>query len=130
MEGRSKSNQFLVHALGNTREHGGSSGKNDVSVQVLTDIDITLHDGVVGGLVDTSRLHTQERWLEQSLRATESLVSDGDDLSVRQFVALLQFRGRGGLLHLGIEVQSDVSQLLLDVTDDLTLGGGGERVTT
>merc|ERR1711939_1290660 len=45
--GRGKSNQLLVHALSNTREHGGSSGKNDVTVQVLTDINIALHDGVV-----------------------------------------------------------------------------------
>ena len=33
----------------------------------------------------------------------------------------------GCLLHLGVEVEGDVAQLLLDVADDLALGGGGER---
>merc|ERR1712173_275867 len=128
--GRGKSNQLLVHALSNTREHGGSSGENDVAVQVLTDIDIALHDGVVGSLMDTSRLHTQERGMEEGLRATESLVTDGDDLTIRKLVGLLEGGGRGSGLHLLLEVKGDVGELLLDVTDDFTLGGGGERVTT
>jgi hypothetical protein len=38
--------------------------------------------------VDSGGFHTQERWLEEGLWASESLVSDGDDLSVRQFVRL------------------------------------------
>mgnify|MGYP005999693551 CR=1 FL=1 len=117
--GRGKSNQLLVHALSNTREHGGSSGENDVAVQVLTDIDIALHDGVVAGLVDTSRLHTQERGLEEGLRATESLVTDGDHLTIRKFVGLLEGGGRGSGLHLLLEVKGDVGELLLDVTQTL-----------
>jgi hypothetical protein len=52
--------KLLVHAVSNTREHGGSSRKNDVSVEILTDINVALHDGVVGGLVDTGRLHSEE----------------------------------------------------------------------
>jgi len=67
---------------------------------------------------------------EESLRATESLVSDGDDLTIRKFVALLKGRGRGSSLHLLLEVKGDVSQLLLDITNDLTLGSGGEGITT
>ena len=128
--GRSKSSQLLLHTVGNTGEHGGSTRQHNVAVQVLTDIDIALHDGVVRGLVDTSGLHTQERGLEEGLRAPEALVSDGDDLTIRQLVGLLEGRGRGSGLHLLLEVEGDVGELLLDVTDDLTLGGGGERVTT
>lgn len=81
---------FLLHAVSNTREHGGTTGQDGVGVQILTDIDIALHDGVVGGLMDTSRLHTQEGWLEEGLWAPETLVTDGDDLSVGQLVALFQ----------------------------------------
>ena len=40
--------------------------------------------------MDTSRLHTEEAGLEESLGATESLVSDGDHLTVRELVALLK----------------------------------------
>jgi len=78
--------------------------------------------------VDTSRLHAEEGRLEQGLRAAETLVSDGDDLSVGKLVGLLEGRGRGSGLHFLIEVQGDVGELLLDVTDDLALGGGGEGV--
>ena len=127
---RSKSSQLLLHTVSNTGEHGGSTRQHNVAVQVLTDIDITLHDGVVRGLVDTSSLHTQERGLEESLRAPEALVTDGDNLTIRQLVGLLESGGRGSSLHLLLEVKSDVGELLLDVTDNLTLGSGGERVTT
>merc|ERR1712109_241336 len=33
--------------------HGGTSRHDGVGVQVLTDVNIALHDGVVGGLMDT-----------------------------------------------------------------------------
>merc|ERR1712080_133659 len=55
----------------------------------------SLHDGVVGGLVDAAGLHSQEAGLEQSLGAPEPLVTDGDDLSVGQLVGLLQGGGGG-----------------------------------
>ena len=68
-----------------------------------------------------SPLPTNERGLEQGLGAAETLVADGDDLTVRQLVALLQGGGGGGGGHLILKVQSDVTQLLLDVTHNLTL---------
>ena len=88
--GRGKIDDLLLHTVGNTGVHGGTTGQDNVGVQVLTDVDVALHDGVVGGLVDSRLLHTQEGWLEESLGATESLVSDGDDLTVRKLVALLE----------------------------------------
>ena len=80
--------------------------------------------------MDSSRLHSEEGWLEESLGATEALVSNGDDLSVRKLVALLEGRGVGSGLHLLLEVKGNVGELLLDVADDFTLGSGGERVST
>ena len=80
--GTYEGSELLLHAVSNTGEHGCSSREHNVSVQVLADVDIALHDRVVGGLVDSSGLHTQEGGLEEGLRATETLVSDGDDLSV------------------------------------------------
>ena len=55
---------LLLHTVGNTWVHCGASRQYSVGVQILTDVDIALHDGVVGGLMDTSRFHTQEGWLE------------------------------------------------------------------
>ena len=56
---------LLLHAVGDTREHGRAAGHDGVGVQVLTDIDVALHDGVESGLVDTARLHTEEGRLEE-----------------------------------------------------------------
>ena len=58
--GGSKGRDLLLHAGSNARVHGGDSRRHGVGVQVLTDFDVALHDGVVGGLVDTAGLHTQE----------------------------------------------------------------------
>ncbi|GMR50477.1 hypothetical protein PMAYCL1PPCAC_20672, partial [Pristionchus mayeri] len=120
---------LLLHSVGDSGVHGRSSGEDGVGVQVLTDVDVALHDGVVGGLVDSGGLHTQERGLEESLGATEALVSDGDDLKIGKLVGLLEGGGGGGGGHLLLEVEGDVAELLLDVSDDFTLGSGGEGVT-
>merc|ERR1719154_57798 len=42
--GRSKSSDFFLHTISNTRVHGGTTRKNSVGVQVLTDINVALHD--------------------------------------------------------------------------------------
>ncbi len=76
------------------------------------------------------RKPTEEGWLEEGLWATEPLIADGDDLSVRQLIALLQGGGGGSGAHLLLEVQGDVAQLLLDVTHDFPLSCGGEGVAT
>merc|ERR1711976_1115911 len=128
--GWGKSSDLLLHSAGNTGVHGGATGQDGVGVQVLPDVNIALHDGVVGGLVDTTGLHTQERRLEESLRAPEPLIADGDDLTVGKLVGLLEGAGGGSGGHLLLEVQGDVAELLLDVTDNLALSGGGERVAT
>jgi len=128
--GGSEGGDLLLHTVSNTRVHGGTTGEDVVSVQVLSDINVALHDGVVSGLVDTSGFHTNERRLEEGLWATESLVTNGNDLTVGKLVALLEGSGGSGGGHLLLEVKSDVAELLLNVSDDLTLGGGDERVTS
>ena len=65
---------------------------------------------------------TNEGRLEEGLGAAETLIANGDDLAVRQLVALLQGGGRSSSGHLILKVQSDIAQLLLDVTHDLTFG--------
>ena len=125
----SKVLELLLETLADAREHRGTTGEDNVAVEILTDIDIALHDGVVGGLSNTDGLEADERRLEENLRAAETLVADGDDLTVRKLVGLLNSGRRGGDAHLLVEVESDVRKLLLDVTNDFTLGSGGERVT-
>ena len=56
----SEGGDLLLHPVGDTGVHGGASGEDSVGVQVLPDIDVALHDGVVGGLVDSAGLHSEE----------------------------------------------------------------------
>merc|ERR1711976_129267 len=128
--GWSKSGDFLLHTVSNTGVHGGASRHDSVGIEILSDVNIALHDGVVGGLVDAAGFHSKEGRLEEGFRGTEPLVANGDDLTVGKFIGLLEGGGGGSGGHLLFEVKSNIAKLLLDVTDNLTLSGGGERVTT
>merc|ERR1719317_1074443 len=39
------SSDFLLHPVSNTRVHGGASRHDGVGIEILTDVNITLHDG-------------------------------------------------------------------------------------
>merc|ERR1712012_1081423 len=60
---------------------------------------------------------------------TEPLVANGDDLTVGKLIGLLEGGGGGSSGHFLLEVKGNIAELLLDVTDNFTLSGGGERVT-
>merc|ERR1711953_324990 len=121
---------FLLHSVSNTWVHGGASRHDGVGVQVLTDVNIALHDGVVGGLMDTAGFHSQEGWLEEGFWGTETFIANGDNLAIGQFIGFLQ-GGRGSSsCHFLFEVKGNIAELLLDVTDNFTLGSGGERVAS
>merc|ERR1712128_7326 len=128
--GGSKGSDLLLHPVSDTRVHGGASGHDGVGVQVLPDVNIALHDGVVGGLVDATGLHSKEGRLKESLWAPEPLIANGDDLAVGKFIRLLEGGGGSSSGHLLLEVKGNIAELLLDVTDNLTLSSGGERVAT
>merc|ERR1712106_1087372 len=128
--GWSKSSDFRLHTVSNTRVHGGASGHDSVGIEILTDVNITLHDGVKGSLMEATGFHSKERWLEESLWATETLISNGDDLTVGKLIRLLKGGGGSSSGHFLLEVKSNIAELLLDVTDNLTLSSGGERVAT
>merc|ERR1719264_1867564 len=85
---------FLLHSVGNTWVHGGATRHDGVGVQVLTDVNITLHDGVVCGLMDTAGFHSQEGRLEEGFRGTEPLIANGDNLAIGKLIGLLE--GGGG----------------------------------
>jgi hypothetical protein len=102
---------------------------DNITIEILSDINITLHDGVEGCDMDTTRFKTQNRWLEQRLWSTETLVTNGDDLSIRKFVRLFQAGRLTGSLNFLLEIKSNIAKLLFDITNDFSLGGGGESVT-
>merc|ERR1712241_454285 len=128
--GWSKGSDFLLHTISNTRVHGGASRHNSVSIEILPDVNIALHDGVVGSLMDTAGFHSKEGRLEEGLRGTEPLIANGDDLAIGKLIGLLEGGGGSSGGHLLLEVKGNIAKLFLDVTDNLTLSSGGERVTT
>jgi len=128
--GGSQGSDLLLHPVSNTRVHGGATRHDSVGIEVLPDVNIALHDGVVGGLMDAAGLHAKEGRLEEGLRGTEPLITNGNDLAIGKFIRLLKGGGGSSSGHLLLEVKGNIAELLLDVTDNLTLSGGGERVTT
>merc|ERR1711894_421544 len=128
--GWSKGGDFLLHTVSNTRVHSGASGHDSVGIQILTDVNIALHDGVVGGLVDAAGFHAKEGRLEKSLRAAETLIANGDDLAIGKLIRLLKGGGGSSSGHFLLEVKGDIAELLLDVTDNLAFSSGGEGVAT
>ena len=78
--------------------------------------------------MDAAGLASEHAGLEERLGTAEALVADGDDLAVGKLVRLLEARALAGGLDLLLEVEGDVTELLLDVADDLTLGSGREGV--
>ena len=95
----------------------------------LTDVDVALHDAVEATFVDADDFHAQESGAEHGLGAAETLVADGDDLTIGQLVGLFDGRGGGGGGHFLLKVEGDVAKLLLDVADNLALGGRNHRGT-
>merc|ERR1719355_29379 len=67
--GGSKGGDLFLHSVSDTGVHGGATREDGVGVQVLPDVNIALHDGVVDCLVDAARFHSQEGRLEESLGA-------------------------------------------------------------
>merc|ERR1711894_418426 len=117
--GWSKGSDLLLHTVSNTRVHGGASRHDSVGIEILTDVNIALHDGVVGGFMDATGFHSKEGRLEESLRAAETLIANGDDLAVGKLIRLLKGGGGSGSGHLLLEVKGNIAELLLDVTDNL-----------
>ena len=117
---------LFLHPVRDAGVRGGPARQHSVGIEVLVDVDVTLHDGTEGSFVNATEFHAQERSLEESLRAAEPLIADGDDLPVRQLVAFLPEGAGGHGGHFLLKVQGDVAELLLDVTDDFPLGRSGE----
>merc|ERR1711931_337468 len=128
--GWSKGGDFLLHTISNTGVHGGASRHDGVGIQVLPDVNIALHNGVVGGLMDTTGFHSKEGRLEESFRGTESLIANGDDLTIRKLIGLLEGGGGSSSGHFLLKVKGNIAEFLLDVTDNFTLSSGSERIAT
>merc|ERR1711936_120425 len=105
--GWSQGSDLLLHTISNTWVHGGAAGHDSVGIEILPDVNIALHDGVVGGLVDTAGFHSEEGRLEKGLRGTEPLIANGDDLAIGKLIGLLEGGGGSSGGHLLLEVKGN-----------------------
>merc|ERR1719436_1426863 len=80
--------------------------------------------------MDTAGFHSQEGWLEEGFWGTEAFVANGDNLAIGQFIGFLQGGGGSSSCHFLFEVKGNIAKLFLDVTNNFTLSGGGERVAS
>lgn len=76
---------LLLHSIGDTWIHGGAAREYRIGVQILTNVNVALHDRIVRCLMYTAGLHAQETRLEHRFRATEALVADRDDLESNHY---------------------------------------------
>merc|ERR1719315_675108 len=79
--------------------------------------------------MDAAGFHSKEGRLEEGLRGTEPLITNGNDLAIGKFIRLLKGGGGSSSGHLLLEVKGNIAELLLDVTDNLALSSG-EGVAT
>merc|ERR1712241_1431024 len=93
--------------VSNTGVHGGASGHDGVGIKILTDVNIALHDGVVGCLMDAAGFHSKEGGLEECLWAAETLIANGDDLAIGKLIGLLKGGGGSSSGHLLFKVKTN-----------------------
>merc|ERR1719225_892639 len=80
--------------------------------------------------MDTTGFHSEEGRLEEGLRGAEPLVTDGDDLTVRKLIGLLKGGGSSSSGHFLLKVKGNIAELFFDVTDNLALSSGSERIAS
>jgi len=66
--------------------------------------------------------------LEEILRASESLIANGNDFTIGHLVVLFELRAVDGLLKSIFVVKGNEAELLLNISDDFKLRRGLELV--
>lgn len=117
--------KLFLKSVGETFIKGGSSGKDDVVVEVLSNVDIALLDGTEGHGVHTLNLVTllDQIWEEETLWSHESWAVDGNSLAVGKLVHLLEFGGLSSLNLIGGWVKRNVTEIFLNFSNDLSPSG-------
>lgn len=82
----SQSSNFLAESLWDTWEHSCSTTHNDVAVQIFSNINITLKDGLISDFVEAWHFLSNQHRFEEGLWASESLVANWDSLSIGKLI--------------------------------------------
>ena len=74
---------FFLHAVSEARKHSGTTRQNNVGIEDLPDVNITLYDGVIEHITDAGR--SKDPHVE-NLGAQEPFFADGNHFAVRKLV--------------------------------------------
>jgi len=116
--------QLLGESIGETLVERGTTGQDDVAVEIKSNIEIASIDGRIGELMKTLLLRALLDKLrsENSLRGRESRSSDSDRLAIRQLEDLVELARASCLLLRVLIVQRDKANSLLHLADNLLPG--------
>ena len=74
--------ELFGHSLSDAGEHSRAARHNDVGVEVSSDVDVALHDGLESAVMDAWRFLADEGWLEEHFGTSESLVANNDHVAI------------------------------------------------
>ena len=121
-----KSSNFLAETFRNSRIHCCSTAHDNVAIKIFSDVNIALEDWLISDFMETRHLFTDHHGLEESFRASESLGSNCDDLTIRKFVSLviLSWTVIGYIMseftiNFCFEVKSNITEFFFDISDCL-----------
>ena len=131
-DGWGQGSELLLYPVGHAREHGVTSGQDDVRIQDLpeSDVHITSQKGAIDIIAYTCTGKANEGRLKQWLWTLKLLPPNGDMLAIGKLVALLHAGALGSSVHLLLKVQGHIAQLLLDVTSYFVVSSACETVAT
>ena len=81
--------KFFAGPFCGTREHRVPATQNNVVIEVLSDIQVALHDRLVDHLMESRHFEVELGMVENRFNRLESLVAEGDHLAVRKGIGTI-----------------------------------------
>ena len=112
---------FFLHSFWETGIHGSTTREHDGGVQVLSDIDVTLLDGLECHFVEAfdGITYFDQIWEEQSFWAHESWWVNNDNLTIGKFVVHVMLSAVSCFVLVCCWVLGDETSFFLDLSDNL-----------
>jgi len=106
---------FFGKSLSNIWVHSWTTWHNNVSIKFSSKIDVTFHNRLICNFMETFIFSLEEHRLEEGFRASELLVTNSDNLTIRKFI--LNFTSRWFLefLEFSFIINSNISMFLFNI---------------
>ena len=116
-----ESRDFLLESVWETLVKSGSTGEDDVSVKIGSNIKIAVSDRLASKLVHAHGFVTflDEAWVEESFWGHESWGVDANGLTIWELVVLGELGAGTGFSFISLNVEGDESGLFLNGSNNL-----------